>query len=121
MYISSAVFSSILVFQTVVVVCFNKDDLDKIDSVHQEVPCSSQGGMCVIASDCPAGLLSQKRGLCPSQQSHSVECCFGSSIKETRCRKLGGECKPLSDSCYMIPTYQHSTDCPESSKCCILV
>ncbi|XP_061708663.1 U-scoloptoxin(19)-Sm1a [Cydia pomonella] len=112
MYISITVFFLFVIFKNLVVCC-NKDDLDKIDSVHQEEPCSNKGGMCVIAPDCPDGLLTQDSGLCPSQQSDSVECCYGSSVKETRCRKLGGECKPLSELCHVRPVYQHATDCPE--------
>ncbi|XP_063392733.1 U-scoloptoxin(19)-Sm1a [Cydia fagiglandana] len=119
MYISFTVFSLLIIFEIVVVCC--KNDWEKIDSVYQEEPCSKSGGMCVIASDCPVGHLTQESGLCPSQQSDSVECCYGSSVKERRCRKLGGECKPLSELCQFRPKYQHVTDCPESTRCCILV
>lgn len=39
--------------------------------------CKSQGGLCMAKSDCPAGKLSEKSGLCTSA---GMECCHGRNI-----------------------------------------
>ncbi|XP_045506711.1 U-scoloptoxin(19)-Tl1a [Colias croceus] len=100
------------------VVC-NEEDFRIIDSIVQEKPCSSVGGICTIAADCPKGHLSEKTDLCPSQQKQGVECCFGLSLKETRCEKHGGTCKKQSQYCNPRLVFDAS-DCGSDEKCCIL-
>ncbi|XP_045760668.1 U-scoloptoxin(19)-Sm1a-like [Maniola jurtina] len=102
------------------VVCGNYEDLRVIDSIVMEQPCTREGGSCVIAADCPEGLLANTRGLCPKQQERGIECCYGISIKETRCEKHGGSCMPKDKFCN--PRIIHeATDCPKDTKCCIMV
>ncbi|XP_026744837.1 uncharacterized protein LOC113506189 [Trichoplusia ni] len=107
----------IAIFCVIGVVLAN-DDLRIIDSIQSEPSCSSRGGMCVIADDCPASYLVEDSGLCPLQQRMGVECCYGISIKETRCRRRGGECLPR---CNVRLRDTTATDCSEDTVCCILV
>ncbi|XP_075978292.1 U-scoloptoxin(19)-Tl1a-like [Anticarsia gemmatalis] len=95
--------------------------LREIDSVFQEPGCSRKGGMCVIGVDCPEGRLANERGLCTAQKKRKVECCYGISIKETRCQKRGGECLPGRTPCTSRLIYPGATDCPNETTCCILV
>ncbi|KAM3955396.1 U-scoloptoxin(19)-Sm1a [Aphomia sociella] len=99
----------------------DNDDFCRIDSIVPEAPCSSAGGICTIAEDCPEGQLTEETGLCPEQQSDGVECCYGVSVKETRCRKLGGTCFAPEEPCNRNLTAPKATDCPADYKCCILV
>ncbi|XP_034841211.1 U-scoloptoxin(19)-Sm1a-like [Maniola hyperantus] len=108
-------------FLLVGVVCGNDQDLRVIDSIVIEQPCLEEGGSCVIAADCPEGLLANDRGLCPKQQARGVECCYGISVKETRCEKRGGECMPKDKFCNPRIVFQEATDCCNDEKCCILV
>ncbi|KAJ8735125.1 hypothetical protein PYW08_014375 [Mythimna loreyi] len=112
--------NKLVVFLCVVSVVWacNNDDLRVIDSIRPESPCSSQGGICTIATDCPKGKLASERGLCPEQQRRGVECCYGVSLKETRCQKRGGGCMESCNKSLLEPL---ATDCPKDTKCCILV
>ncbi|CAB3256123.1 unnamed protein product [Arctia plantaginis] len=92
------------------------DDLRTIDSIYPEQDCSRVGGSCTIAEDCPKDQQVEERGLCPKQRSRGVECCYGVSVKETRCRKRGGECM---ENCRR--EFKEASDCPESTVCCILL
>ncbi|KAL4706093.1 hypothetical protein ACJJTC_017873 [Scirpophaga incertulas] len=87
----------------------------RLDAITPEDPCSQEGGMCTFAEDCdnPA-----ETGLCPKQQSQGVECCYGVSNKEKRCRKLGGECM---NYCNPVVRVTKPTNCPPNKMCCILV
>ncbi|PZC73600.1 hypothetical protein B5X24_HaOG209045 [Helicoverpa armigera] len=110
----------------VIVLCFiglvkAYDDFKIIDSIQQEEPCTSRGGLCTIAADCPKDHLVEERGLCPSQRSRGVECCYGLSVKETRCEKRGGMCLPGKKPCGDVILFKEATDCPKDTKCCILV
>ncbi|XP_059049433.1 U-scoloptoxin(19)-Sm1a-like [Achroia grisella] len=102
-------------------VCLCGDDFSRIDSIRQESPCSSAGGICTIADDCPKGRLAEQRGLCPEQRSVGVECCYGVSVKETRCSKQGGSCIAPDDYCNPRLIFSRATDCPDNYKCCVLV
>ncbi|CAH1643125.1 unnamed protein product [Spodoptera littoralis] len=113
--------TSKFVFILSIVCVLAKPEFKILDSIDQEGPCISQGGMCTIAGDCPAGHLVEERGLCPKQQKRGVECCYGLSVKETRCKKRGGECFPGKDPCNEIVRYRDATDCPKDTTCCILV
>ncbi|XP_072935529.1 U-scoloptoxin(19)-Tl1a isoform X2 [Epargyreus clarus] len=93
-------------------------DWRKIDSVMQEAKCREAGGMCVVSRDCPEGSLSETLGLCPQQQDQGIECCYGMSVKETRCENLGGHCIPGSQFCGPTVT---SAYCPGDQKCCMLL
>ncbi|KAJ8733630.1 hypothetical protein PYW07_014181 [Mythimna separata] len=113
--------------QLVIVLCvvgvvwsysYSNDDLKLIDSIRNEPSCSRQGGMCTVADDCPPGKLTEERGLCPLQRRAGVECCNGISLKETRCQKRGGGCMDWCNNALVEPK---ATDCPENTKCCILV
>ncbi|XP_026331540.1 uncharacterized protein LOC113238907, partial [Hyposmocoma kahamanoa] len=100
----------------------NKEDLRElklIDSIMMEEPCAHAGGQCVLASDCPAGLLAETAGLCPNQQPRGVECCYGMSVKETRCFKLG-VCMPLTSFCSDKLIFTQAKDCLDDEKCCIM-
>ncbi|XP_049887924.1 U-scoloptoxin(19)-Sm1a [Pectinophora gossypiella] len=86
-----------------------------------ELPCTTQGGICVRAFDCPEGKLDRVKGLCPLQQRNNVECCHGVALSETRCRKNGGECMPATSRCPDSLVFQRATDCEKDHKCCILI
>ncbi|CAF4896373.1 unnamed protein product [Pieris macdunnoughi] len=104
----------------VYVVCGNEEDFRTIDSIIQEEPCASQGGICTVAADCPKGHLAEKPDLCPKQRKHGVECCHGQSLKELRCQKRGGACIKLNDFCNIQLIFE-AEDCPSGRKCCMLV
>ncbi|XP_022126288.2 U-scoloptoxin(19)-Tl1a [Pieris rapae] len=104
----------------VCVVCGNEEDFRVIDSIIQEKPCASLGGICTIAADCPKGHLAEKKDLCPTQRKQGIECCHGLSIKELRCEKNGGTCIKQSDYCNPKLVFD-AIDCPSDRKCCILV
>ncbi|KAJ0181473.1 hypothetical protein K1T71_003558 [Dendrolimus kikuchii] len=99
---------------------YGNDDFRILDSIHDEQPCLEDGGICVIEADCPTGNLVKRKGLCPEQQSMGVECCYGISVKETRCEKRGGHCVP-SSQCNPSLVTERATNCKENEKCCILV
>ena len=40
--------------------------------------CRSNGGLCMNKSDCPAGKLSEKSGLCTAP---GMECCHGRNLR----------------------------------------
>ncbi|CAH0600155.1 unnamed protein product [Chrysodeixis includens] len=103
----------VAVFCFISIVCAN-EDITIIDAIQLESPCLFEGGMCVIANDCPEGWRTGP-GLCPMQQSRGVECCYGVSMKETRCRKRGGVCLP---ECVSSQVYRQATGCPEDTVCC---
>ncbi|VVC88444.1 unnamed protein product [Leptidea sinapis] len=108
----------------VCVLCFihvrgNQEDLNEIDSIFREKPCTDEGGLCVVAKDCPKGSLSKRLGLCPAQQASGVECCYSVSVKETRCQKHGGSCLSAS-ICH--PSQSHNaSDCSAGQTCCIFI
>ncbi|CAH0600154.1 unnamed protein product [Chrysodeixis includens] len=107
----------IAIFCVIGIVSAN-DDLRIIDSIQSEPSCTSRGGMCVIANDCPNGALVEESGLCPMQQRKGVECCYSVSNKETRCRRRAGEC--MSGCNERLRDYV-ATDCEADTVCCILV
>ncbi|GBP79498.1 hypothetical protein EVAR_59172_1 [Eumeta japonica] len=82
--------------------------VEEIDSIIPEIPCTAAGGACVVAADCPRGHRAPD-GLCPQQQRLGVECCYGISVRETRCRRHGGEC--TRSDCPDRLTYRDATDC----------
>ncbi|XP_026744839.1 uncharacterized protein LOC113506191 [Trichoplusia ni] len=92
----------------------HEQDLLLIDSIRLESACMFEGGMCVIANDCPNGSLVGS-GLCPLQQRMGVECCYGISVKETRCQKRGGDCVT---ECISDQVYRKATGCPKDTICC---
>ncbi|KAG7304567.1 hypothetical protein JYU34_011518 [Plutella xylostella] len=96
----------------------NRNEFKVLDSIRDEQPCLSAGGRCVVAADCPSEGRLEQRGLCPAQQAKGVECCYGVSIKETRCRGFGGTC---SDTCPVTLTRTQAKDCPADQECCVLV
>ncbi|KAL1131010.1 hypothetical protein AAG570_012248 [Ranatra chinensis] len=87
---------------------------------HMEPECGKVGGMCMLAEDCPPGLLSKSLGLCPQQQSLGVECCHGLSIRERRCSARGGACRPVKGKCPR-QLMLDADDCPNGFTCCALV
>ncbi|NP_001106745.1 carboxypeptidase inhibitor precursor [Bombyx mori] len=97
----------------------SEDDFCEIDSIEQEDPCRREGGLCTVAEDCPSDIRA-RTGLCPKQQKDGIECCYGVSVKETRCRKHGGECFSKG-YCSQSLIYEEASDCPEGNDCCILV
>ncbi|CAK1600354.1 unnamed protein product [Parnassius mnemosyne] len=112
---------STIIFMIVTVIAVRgNDDFRTIDSIRQEAPCSSQG-ICTIAADCPKGKLVEQSGLCPTQRSQGVECCYGLSVKETRCRKHGGSCVSAEEFCNHKLIYYEASDCGNGFKCCIRV
>ncbi|KAJ8735127.1 hypothetical protein PYW08_014377 [Mythimna loreyi] len=96
-------------------------DFRVIDSIYNEEPCTSQGGLCTLEIDCPRGHILQEKGLCPAQRSKGVECCYGLSVKETRCEKRGGICMPGREPCNKDLRFTEAIDCPKEHTCCILV
>ncbi|KAL0849727.1 hypothetical protein ABMA28_011685 [Loxostege sticticalis] len=107
----------VLVFLSAFVYGRDEDYFRKLDALRPEAPCNSVGGVCTFAADCP--LLTEESGLCPEQRSQGVECCYGVSRKETRCRRQGGECWPSDQRCGT--EFKGASDCGRGEKCCILV
>ncbi|XP_028156336.1 uncharacterized protein LOC114349936 [Ostrinia furnacalis] len=107
----------VMVFLSVIVYGCDEDYFRKLDAITPEEPCSRAGGICTFAEDCP--LLTEESGLCPKQRSQGVECCYGVSVKDTRCQKHGGSCTPSNVRCG--PTYANATDCATGEQCCIYV
>ncbi|CAK1541351.1 unnamed protein product [Leptosia nina] len=111
---------SFIILVLLYVASANEDDFRAIDSIEQEEPCSSMGGMCTIAADCPGGHLADKPDLCPKQRKQGVECCYGLSLKETRCDKHGGICIDQNAFCNPQLVF-NASNCPKDTKCCTLV
>ncbi|RVE47590.1 hypothetical protein evm_007788 [Chilo suppressalis] len=110
------VLSVVFIFSLVFV---DDDYYCRLDKIVPEEACSQEGGVCTFEADCPDP--TAEKGLCPNQQSQGVECCYGLSVKETRCRKRGGECFTKSQYCNPRIIYPNATDCGVDEKCCILV
>ncbi|PSN53306.1 hypothetical protein C0J52_04688 [Blattella germanica] len=53
----------------------DEDSVSESPGPLAEEACSRAGGMCLPESECPAGRLNPKKGLCPMQQSAGIECC----------------------------------------------
>ncbi|XP_049774589.1 U-scoloptoxin(19)-Sm1a [Schistocerca cancellata] len=87
---------------------------------HPEAACSRQGGLCVLAAECPPGSLHNTTGLCPQQQPQGVECCYGLSVQERRCSARGGVCRP-KHKCGRQLWEERAEDCGPTDTCCILV
>ncbi|XP_013148525.1 PREDICTED: uncharacterized protein LOC106111100 [Papilio polytes] len=113
--------TSIFLVSFVIVTAHCNKDLRVIDNIMQESPCSSKGGICTIAEDCPQGKLTDESGLCPKQRNQGIECCYGLSVKDTRCSRHGGVCLPATEFCNPKLIYREASDCDSSHKCCIMV
>ncbi|KAI5638579.1 hypothetical protein NE865_08771 [Phthorimaea operculella] len=99
--------------------CGTEEDFKKLDSLRDEPLCTAAGGSCTFA--CPKEWLVEQKGLCPEQQRLGVECCYGISMKETRCKKHGGECIAEERMCGGPALYREATDCESGTKCCIFM
>ena len=68
-------------------------------TILMELECGKVGGMCLPASECPEGSLSEPRGLCPKQQSSGIECCHGCKSKLIKYWEILKKEKPFDGIC----------------------